>query len=294
MRLCSVVATPSSLCSQPSSALVRSRGSEPTARCCLPPLTPALPSRPALSAAEQPSECSLRRRLRLPPEMPLLRGRLRPAAEQSRRVSGARVVAFTATARPQRFFRTLRPPADEQSSSVLRSTHPQHTSSATREHAHSRRTSTCNCSTLSSPHDPTATQDELDAGAASQAFPRMPPVRHARAARPRARAGHRPGAAAARGGNRGGPARHHREGRRAVGRGGAARHRGAAAAARVDRRRGRGDRRHDRRRRGGPRPTFGEWPLRGLAATLPFRFAVFFVSHRLWPRSSFPPAASQE
>ena len=76
MRLCSVVATPSSLCSQPSSALVRSRGSEPTARCCLPPLTPALPSRPALSAAEQPSECSLRRRLRLPPEMLLLRATL--------------------------------------------------------------------------------------------------------------------------------------------------------------------------------------------------------------------------
>jgi len=83
MRLCSVVATPSSLCSQPSSALVRSRGSEPTARCCLPPLTPALPSRPALSAAEQPSECSLRRRLRLPPEMPLLRDTL-DAPEQHR------------------------------------------------------------------------------------------------------------------------------------------------------------------------------------------------------------------
>ena len=88
----------------------------------------------------QPSRSSCTSRPRAPPETltQLLqlaaalispdacsrRGRLRPAAGQSRRVSGARVVAFTATARPQRFFRTLRPPVDVQPTSVLRNTHP--------------------------------------------------------------------------------------------------------------------------------------------------------------------------
>ena len=60
------------------------------------------------AVAAPPCEAALRATLALPPDVPLLRASLRPAAGAAERLAGRRVVAFTGTARPQRFFRTLR------------------------------------------------------------------------------------------------------------------------------------------------------------------------------------------
>jgi tetraacyldisaccharide 4'-kinase len=56
----------------------------------------------ALASAEE-----LRKRLGMPDELPLLLARLEPDAEAAARIARKRVVAFSGTARPQRFFDTL-------------------------------------------------------------------------------------------------------------------------------------------------------------------------------------------
>ena len=55
-----------------------------------------------------PSEEHLRQTLGLAPAMPIIRAALQPEPEAARRLAGTRVVAFSATARPERFFRALR------------------------------------------------------------------------------------------------------------------------------------------------------------------------------------------
>ena len=54
------------------------------------------------------SEAELRARLAMPDDLPLLLARLEPDPEAMARVAHRRVVAFSGTARPQRFFDTLR------------------------------------------------------------------------------------------------------------------------------------------------------------------------------------------
>jgi tetraacyldisaccharide 4'-kinase len=58
--------------------------------------------------AGPPPESWLRQALSLPASLPLLRARIQPEPDSARRLSGKRVVAFTGTARPDRFFRALR------------------------------------------------------------------------------------------------------------------------------------------------------------------------------------------
>ena len=60
------------------------------------------------AVAAPPCEAALRASLALPPNVPLLRASLHPAAGAAEELAGRRVVAFTGTARPHRFFRTLR------------------------------------------------------------------------------------------------------------------------------------------------------------------------------------------
>jgi tetraacyldisaccharide 4'-kinase len=58
--------------------------------------------------AAPPPEAWLRRALDLPADLPVFRAQIQPEPDRARRLSGRRVVAFTGTARPDRFFRALR------------------------------------------------------------------------------------------------------------------------------------------------------------------------------------------
>lgn len=58
--------------------------------------------------AGPPPEAWLRRALDLPAGLPVLRAGIQPEPDSARQLSGRRVVAFTGTARPDRFFRALR------------------------------------------------------------------------------------------------------------------------------------------------------------------------------------------